>query len=79
MTPDEARESCQSLKLQTQILSGLSEMGNRLSNIRVHIEGNSITLSGIVRSYYDRQLCISNCRRISNFIDIKDQLEVMDR
>jgi hypothetical protein len=74
-----SHETSQASKLRTLILEDLFRLGKRLSNIHVEVEGTHVTLRGVVRSYYDRQLCVSGCRRVSNFIEINDQLEVINQ
>lgn len=44
--------------------------------IEVDVHNGSVTLSGILRSYYEKQVAISSCQRVAGVIDLIDNLDV---
>jgi osmotically-inducible protein OsmY len=44
--------------------------------LKVDVQGGVVTLSGTVRSFYQKQLCINCCQRVAGVIRICDELEV---
>ena len=63
-------------RVRNEILSHLHPIRNRISNIKVDLTENVVTISGFVASYYDRQLCLMSVRKVSNFLQINDLLQV---
>lgn len=49
----------------------------RGENVRVDVADGLVTLRGHVRTYYERQLLISACRRVAGVISIVDELDVV--
>lgn len=46
------------------------------SRIRVHVEGGTVHLSGMVMTYFERNTCEDCCRRIEGVLVIHNSLEV---
>ena len=49
----------------------------RRENVRVDVTEGLVTLHGHVRSYYEKQLLISACRRVAGVISIIDEVTVL--
>ena len=47
-----------------------------LRNIEIKTEGGTVVLSGRVRSFYEKQLCIHCCRRVAGVRKLVDLIEV---
>lgn len=44
--------------------------------LEIESQGGVVTLRGIVRSFYLKQLCIHCCQRVAGVIRVQDELEV---
>ena len=44
--------------------------------IEVDVQNGSVTLSGILRSYYEKQVAINSCQRVAGVVDLIDNLDV---
>lgn len=49
----------------------------RRENVRVDVTDGLVTLHGHVRSYYEKQLLISACRRVAGVISVSDEVAVL--
>lgn len=47
-----------------------------LQTVEIETEGGQVTLTGRVKSFYEKQLCISSCQRVAGVIRLIDKLEV---
>ncbi|MBI3461681.1 MAG: BON domain-containing protein [Planctomycetes bacterium] len=44
--------------------------------LEIESQGGVVTLRGIVRSFYQKQLCIHCCQRVAGVIRVQDDLQV---
>ena len=64
-------------ELERQLLSFLFERQiPALRRISVAVSNGIVTLKGRVQSFYERQLCLSCCRRVAGVRQLVDQIEV---
>lgn len=49
-----------------------------LRRIRVDLVGDTVVLSGRVRTFYERQMAVARSRRVAGVIEVDDQIEVDD-
>lgn len=49
-----------------------------LHAVHLHVSGGTVTLRGIVPSFYDRQLAIEVTRRVAGVLKVQDELFVGD-
>lgn len=49
-----------------------------LRRLRVDMVGDTVVLSGRVRTFYERQTAVEWSRRVAGVIDVADQIEVGD-
>lgn len=47
-----------------------------LRSVQIDVEQGTVVLSGVVTTFYDRQLCISGAKRVPGVRRIVDQLAV---
>ncbi|MCR9119844.1 MAG: BON domain-containing protein [bacterium] len=48
-----------------------------LGNVGVDVLGGVVTISGAVRSFYEKQIAISCCQRVAGVVRLIDQVEVV--
>ena len=48
-----------------------------LGNLGVDVLGGVVTITGAVRSFYEKQIAISCCQRVAGVIRLIDQVEVV--
>jgi osmotically-inducible protein OsmY len=48
-----------------------------LRRIDVRATGGTVTLRGVVRSFYHKQLCLHCCRRVAGVRQLVDEVEVV--
>ena len=64
-------------ELERQLVSFLFERQiPALRRISVAVSNGIVTLKGRVQSIYERQLCLSCCRRVAGVRQLVDQIEV---
>ncbi|MFO0868970.1 MAG: BON domain-containing protein [Pirellulales bacterium] len=64
-------------ELQRQVLDFLFQRQMpALRSIQVAVCNGIVTLRGRVRSFYERQLCLSCCQRVAGVRQLVDQIEV---
>jgi len=49
-----------------------------LRRLRVDVAGDTIVLSGRVRTFYERQIAVERSRRVAGVIEVDDQIEVVE-
>ena len=60
-----------------RIINLLSQRGGPwLASVKVGFQSGTATLSGAVRSYHERQLCIACCQHTPGVYRVVDELEV---
>lgn len=42
----------------------------------VEVDGDSVTLHGLVRTFYEKQLAIHCCRRVAGVVEVVDAIQV---
>jgi osmotically-inducible protein OsmY len=47
-----------------------------LRRLKVTVEGNCVSLHGMVRTYYEKQLAVTCCQRVAGVINVVDGIEV---
>jgi hypothetical protein len=55
----------------------LLQRRSTLRNVRVHVEGDAVELSGTVPTFYDRQVAVTACRRVEGVRELRDRIEVV--
>ena len=48
-----------------------------LRHVGVEVEGNTVTLRGAVRTFYEKQLAVRLCRRVAGVIQVIDLVEAV--
>jgi hypothetical protein len=75
-----APQSAADLNLQRRVLLTLGQLHVPLFRLlRVEVTNGTVTLSGRVGSYYERQLAQSRARRVPGVIRLVDALTVIER
>ncbi len=46
-------------------------------NLVVHVHRGTVTLSGRVENYHQRQVALNSCRRVAGVLKLVDQIEVV--
>lgn len=49
-----------------------------LRRLTVEVDGTSVQLRGMVRSYYEKQLAVHCCQRVAGVINVIDAIQVSD-
>jgi osmotically-inducible protein OsmY len=65
-------------ELKTRIVNFLSRQnvpGLRLLQVRANT--GVVTVSGLVRTFYHKQLCLSCCQRVAGVVQIRDEINVL--
>ena len=63
--------------LGPQVRSVLAQQGvTSARRLTIEVKNGSVTLHGLVASFYERQLCISCCQRIPGVVRFIDNLTV---
>lgn len=55
-------------------------VGRQMPGLRhIEVEANDgiVTLRGVVRSFYEKQLCIHCCRRVAGVMELVDEVAVV--
>ncbi|MBS0211407.1 MAG: BON domain-containing protein [Planctomycetes bacterium] len=74
-SPEESTATTHDLERRVRsFLATRSEPG--LRRIDIDAEGGRVTLRGLVRSFYERQLAVHCCRRVAGVTEVIDQLNV---
>ncbi|MFO0816770.1 MAG: BON domain-containing protein [Pirellulales bacterium] len=64
-------------ELERRLISFLTERQiPSLRRVSVAVKNGIVTLSGQVRSFYERQLCLACCQRVAGVRQLVDQIEV---
>ncbi|HEX3656336.1 MAG TPA: BON domain-containing protein [Pirellulales bacterium] len=75
-----APQSAADLNLQRRVLLTLAQLHMPLFRfLRVEVADGTVTLSGRVGSYYERQLAQSRARRVPGVIRLVDAMTVVER
>ncbi len=65
--------------LQQRVVSYLFDRQRpSLRKISVNVDNGTVTLTGKLDSFYEKQLCISSCQRVAGVIRLIDRLDVVD-
>lgn len=48
-------------------------------NLEVDVHNGSVTLSGRLQSYYEKQVAINSCQRVAGVINLIDRIDVSSR
>lgn len=48
-----------------------------LQQVEVAADGGTVTVRGIVHSFFQKQLCLHCCRRVAGVIDVIDEVDVI--
>lgn len=68
---------CASGELERRVRSFLAQQGvDSVRHLNIEVNGGTVILHGLVSSFYERQLCISCCRRIAGVVRFIDNLTV---
>jgi osmotically-inducible protein OsmY len=63
--------------LRTRVVNFLSRQHfPRLRSLRVDAQLGVVTISGQVKTFHERQLCINCCRRVAGVLRLDDRVEV---
>ena len=66
-----------SWEIKRRITSLLFQRGvSSLRRLRIEVDGGTVTLRGGVASFYERQLCLSCCRRVPGVFKLVDEIDV---
>ena len=55
-------------------LAGRNQPG--LRRLSINVDGSSVVLRGVVRTYYEKQLAVHCCQRVAGVISVVDGIEV---
>ena len=65
--------------LQQRVVSYLFDRQRpSLRKISVNVDNGTVTLTGKLESFYEKQLCISSCQRVAGVIRLIDRLDVVE-
>ncbi len=73
-TSPKSFDSSLQLCVQTVLLL---QRRSTLRNLRVHVEGDAVELSGTVPTFYDRQVAVTACRRVEGVRELRDRIQVV--
>ena len=63
--------------LKRRVSNFLAQQGvHSVHRLNIEVNGGSVTLHGLVSSFYERQLCISCCQRTAGVARLIDNLTV---
>lgn len=63
--------------LKRRVRSFLAQQGiNSVHRLNIEVNEGTVTLHGLVSSFYERQLCISCCQRVAGVVRFIDNLTV---
>ncbi len=75
-TPAERSETC-AAEIKRRIVNLLWQRGGPwLATVDVRFDRGTATLSGTVRSFHERQLCLVCCRHVPDVHQVVDELKV---
>jgi osmotically-inducible protein OsmY len=48
-------------------------------DLEVAVDSGSVTLTGLLRSYYEKQVALSSCQRVAGVVTLVDRISVANR